>query len=309
MAFPANKDGDFAEMVEIRLGRSLFCRRINISDVTDDSPQKKNSLLMVHGSCAASSQFDSLVGELRKNGSDLKVRSLCIYMYDQFGCGESASSSDWKALSSTELLLDLETIILEILDVDKETDLYIIGHSYACSQIIQICNKLDGRISNRVRGLVMLSGALKDGPCDNARDGGHWIFKYIPLFMLRRMQKGLSRSFLDAAVHPTNRERLRQKSLEISNRNDMKMCRAYYRQQVYADSEDAEKVKIRSIIIHGRDDHIFPLDGGKHLHRSLLNSKFIIVDSASHQVFEEHPKQVKDEIVRFILEISASLKH
>ena len=61
-------------------------------------------------------------------------------------------------------------------------------------------------------------------------------------------------------------------------------------------------IQIRSIIIHGRDDHVFPLVGGNHLHQSLPNSKFIIVDSASHQVFEEHPKQVKDEIVRLIMD-------
>lgn len=304
MIFPANQHGDFSEMIEVRPERSLFCRRVNISD-KDNASQRNISLLMVHGSCAASSQYDCLIEEFRKDHSDLKFRSLGIYLYDQFGCGESASSSsDWKAFSSTELLQDLETIILAILDIEKESDLYIVGHSYACSQLIQICNKLEDKIITRVRGLVMLSGALKDGPCINARDGGHWIFKYFPLFMLRRMQKGLSRSFLDAAVHPTNRERLREKCLDISNKNDMEMCRAYYRQQVYADSEDAGKVKIRSIIIHGRDDHIFPLVGGNHLHESLPNSKFIVLDSASHQVFEEHPKQVKDEIVRFIIDIS-----
>lgn len=241
MIFPAH--GDFAKIVEVRPKRSLFCRRVNISNPNEDNPKKDISLLLVHGSCAASSQYDALVEELRKDYDHLKFRSLIIYMYDQLGCGESASSSDWNAFASTEMLLDLETIVLAILEIDKESELYIVGHSHACSQLIHVCNKLEGRIS-RVRGLVMLSGALRDGPCNNAQDGGHWIFKYIPLFALRWMQKGLSRSFFEAAVHPANREKLRQTCLDVSNRNDMKMCRAYYRQQVYADSLDAANLKV-----------------------------------------------------------------
>ena len=99
MIFPAH--GDFAKIVEVRPKRSLFCRRVNISNPNEDNPKKDISLLLVHGSCAASSQYDALVEELRKDYDHLKFRSLSIYMYDQLGCGESASSSDWNAFAST----------------------------------------------------------------------------------------------------------------------------------------------------------------------------------------------------------------
>ena len=91
----------------------------------------------------------------------------------------------------------------------------------------------------------MIGGALKDGPGEMAKDGGHWIFKFVPMFFLRKMQPSLSESFFEAAVHQSNRERLRKKALEVSNRNDMAFCKAFYRQQQYASSEEASRLKVR----------------------------------------------------------------
>ena len=74
-----------------------------------------------------------------------------------------------------------------------------------------------------------MGGALSDGPSEMAKDGGHWIFKFVPMFMLKRMQPSLSESFFQAAVHPSNQERMRAKSMDVSNRNDMSFCKAFYR--------------------------------------------------------------------------------
>lgn len=93
----------------------------------------------------------------------------------------------------------------------------------------------------------MIGGALKDGPGEMAKDdGGHSIFKMSPLFLLRKMQPSLSATFFEAAVHPSNRERLRKKAIEVSNRNDMAFCKAFYRQQQYASSEEASRLKVRA---------------------------------------------------------------
>jgi hypothetical protein len=94
----------------------------------------------------------------------------------------------------------------------------------------------------------LIGGALKDGPGEMAKDdGGHSIFKMSPLFLLRKMQPSLSATFFEAAVHPSNRERrLRKKAIEVSNRNDMAFCKAFYRQQQYASSEEASRLKVRA---------------------------------------------------------------
>jgi hypothetical protein len=106
-----------------------------------------------------------------------------------------------------------------------------VGHSHGCSQIIQAVNSLTSQSqipSARIKGIILMGGALSDGPSEMAKDGGHWIFKFVPMFMLKRMQPSLSESFFQAAVHPSNQERMRAKSMDVSNRNDMSFCKAFY---------------------------------------------------------------------------------
>lgn len=254
------RDGDFAELYEVRPGRSLFCRRTILTPPHNPiAGNKQTNLLFVHGSCAASSQYDCILEEIDKIKSQVTVTSLKnMYLYDQMGCGKSAchrSPSDWRAYSSEEMLLDLKAIVLSILEMDRTSELYIIGHSYACSQLIQVIKRLQLHHSSRIHGIVYISGALKDGPGNYAKDGGHWIFKYVPIFVLRRMQSSLSQLFFDAAVHPHNRERLKVCTLDLSNKNDMQICRATYRQQVYADSSEASEIKVS-------DMHLSPFTFG-----------------------------------------------
>jgi pimeloyl-ACP methyl ester carboxylesterase len=146
----------------------------------------------------------------------------------------------------------------------------------------------------------MIGGALKDGPDGLAVDGGHWIFKYVPMFLLHKMQPSLSESFFEAAVHRTNREHLRTKAVDLSNRNDMRFCKAFYRQQVYAGSNEASQLGMKTLVIHGHDDQVLPLTAGEHLSESLQFAEMIAIPESSHQVFQEKPMEVAEVILKFV---------
>lgn len=228
----------------------------------------------------------------------------CV-LYDQLGCGGSVQPTiKWDAYSAAEMLKDLEAIVSSALsqgqDQDQdETDvpLFLAAHSYAVSQTIHLFQRLTPLQNSRIKGIFLISGGLVGGPSPLLKDGGHWIFR-LPMPVLRRLQPTLSEAFVTAAIHDPE---LREKALEISKKNDMKMCRAFYRQQKWATVEDALSIKsVPALVIHGEQDQIMPLAAGKHLHDSLPKSEFCVVPDASHQVFEEKAPEVAKMIWWFI---------
>ena len=267
--------------VEVRPNRTVLCRRssIGVSNTGTDTDTDTDGLnddgtnrvlcssiiniLFVHGSCASSSQYDDLLNALEINGninngningnkiSSYPSSKINCYSYDQLGCaGSKHPSTDWEAFSSSNLLQDLQSIVQDgILPASNESSsLFVVGHSHGCSQVIQLINRLSASHRCRIKGVILMSGALKDGPGEHAKDGGHWIFKFIPISLLRKMQPSLSQSFFEAAVHPKHRETLRKNAINVSDTNDMLFCKAFYRQQVYASSEDAAKVQVRDAL-------------------------------------------------------------
>lgn len=246
---------------EIRPGRKLMCRRVTIdggNTIADSEEtgrrQATMHILFVHGSCAASRQFNDLLKSLSELNN--KEQKIVCYLYDQLGCGESSHPpDDWDAFSSAQLAQDLHEISHTIIngihgdenDESNESPLYIVGHSHGVSQTINLLQsmKTEPKKLSKVQGAIFIAGGLKDCPdCALTDEGGHWIFRYIPMFILRKMQPGLSESFLQAAVHPTNIEKLRKSALDISNGNDMAFCKAFYRQQKFVDSEAAHSLTV-----------------------------------------------------------------
>ena len=55
-----------------------------------------------------------------------------------------------------------------------------------------------------------------------------------------------------------------------------------------------------TLVIHGKEDMIFPIDVGDHLNQSLSDSEFCIIPDASHQVFEEKYEEVAEVMWKFI---------
>lgn len=311
--FDEAKSSEESEKVKVLPNRTVLCKRRSSQIRKDnDGISPIVNILFVHGSCAASSQYYDLISAMEIKVAEmvksekLQISKINYFSFDQLGCaGSKHPADDWEAFSSANLLRDLQSIVKNgILPNSKASSpLFIVGHSHGCSQVIQLVNSLSDSNRDRIKGVVLIGGALKDGPGELARDGGHWIFKYLPMFMLRKMQPSLSQSFFDAAVHPKNRERLRESAINVSNTNDMLFCKAFYRQQVYASSEEASKVKTKALVLHGSEDLVLPSSAGDHLHKCLQNSILITFPESSHQVFQEKPNEVAKAILNFVVGI------
>ena len=128
---------------EIRPGRTVVRRRITIiGRQPTPSTNKKINLLFVHGSCAASSQYDDLIAEMRRKlalaQDNDHLPAMNCFLYDQLGCAKSDHpASDWSAFSSSELHLDLQTIFRSILEVGD--DYFIVAHSHGEYYTVLYC--------------------------------------------------------------------------------------------------------------------------------------------------------------------------
>ena len=228
-------------------------------------------ILFVHGSCAGSIQFESLIHSLshlcykldlsdtkendkfeqNKINSSRSIIKLNCYLFDSLGCGESKQETyNWKDYSEYELATDLEGIFSSMTEKDNEEmkdveiKTFIVAHSYGTSQVIKLVNSMSlYQNSSSVDGIVLLGSALGDGPCDAISDGGHILFK-LPIFLLRWMQPSMTKTFVDAAYFIDSEQSLKDKATTFCNQNDMAMVKAFYRQVKWSTSIDAMNVKV-----------------------------------------------------------------
>ena len=345
------------------------------ADDTSSSNTNANStayhhLLFIHGSCGASTQFYSLIHSLQdmlrnhQHSVNSSVQLVC-HLFDAWGCGQSSALVPYKpntkdfhaSFSSQQLLLDLEAVLAHIRKQQEEhqdsrsSTLYIVAHSYGVSQILQVLHqKIDHldqhnkstEINNSrnipIQGLILISAVLKDPSDPLTRDGGHFIFKWFPTFILRHIQSMLTQNFIHHAIHPQNIHILQEDAIRLSNANDMNMCKAFYTQQRYISSEQVMEVSCdyyadssitssrsssttgignesiqypKFLLIHGKEDQIFPLSKVYLFHDAMVKGiekrkknrdipMIHVVDFASHQVFQEKPNQVAAMIWEFM---------
>ena len=283
-------DTPTAELIEVRPGRILFHRSETLGSST--SPPKMQMLLL-HGTCASSSQYNSLLQAL----SGILEESIICHRFDAISCGNSPLVQEWEAYHTDQAVLDLAAITEKEIDTSLPT--VIIGHSYAPTTIIRFFHRHG--IPSNMKGCIFLSSGIS-GPVNPIPDGGHPIFR-LPVVILRCLQPSLTKSFLKLAYHPKTSQTLIEEASKSNHGNDMYMVKAYHRHHQWATNEECTALHgVPVLIIHGKDDKILPLEAGMHLADVVHATRIITVDEASHQVMEEKQVDVAQHIVTFIAE-------
>lgn len=275
-----------AKVTEVRPDRPLFVRKLQIGT---QRPQLQ--IVALHGTCATEAQFqrvwDAL--EVRSNRMDA-----LIVAYDSFGLAQSpVVSTNAKDYTNAELQLDLLAVVDQF--VDDSLPLFIMGHSYGPTHIYATMEKLKCPI----RGLILIGTAVKSKHLPIA-DGGHPIMK-LPIFILNCLQGVLTESFIKLSVHPNNHwlaDNLRNEN----NANDMRVAKAYHNQMMWYSMDSTALIIPKTLIVHGAEDKIIPVECGQHLHNKIPNSKLMIVDCASHLVHMEHASKIAEAIESFIVD-------
>jgi pimeloyl-ACP methyl ester carboxylesterase len=276
------------ELTEVRPGRILF-HRIEILGSAKPTLQ----ILLMHGTCASSSQYNSLLQEL----TNTLDQAVVCHLFDAISCGRSPLVRDWDAYHTDEAVLDLEAVLGQHMDNSLPT--VLIGHSYAPTIIIRYIHRHG--IPSNIKACVFLSSGVS-GDANPIPNGGHPIFR-LPVIVLRCLQPSLTKSFLRLAYHPKSCTTMIQEASKSSSGNDMYMAKAFHTHHQWATQDECHSLRgIPILVIHGKDDKILPAEAGEHLADVVKAQSFVAIEDTSHQVMEEKPKDVAQRIVIFMKE-------
>ena len=294
---------NFASVVEVRSGRRLFVRKVSINASTKPTATPKVQIVAVHGTCATQQQYQALLDAIDDQG----ILHVDVVLYDCLGLAQSpVDTYDSTAYSNEEHWQDLQAISERFTSENLPT--FFMGHSYGPSHIFNYLSAMgssNGSSANRrnVKGLVLIATALRSEHLTQP-DGGHPIFK-LPLFVLNCIQGYLTSSFLRLAVHPDNLPTLQTALQSDNQQNDMAVARAYHTNMQWR-HDVPSNFAISTLIVHGAQDQLIPVECGQHLHNFLQSSstssssKLVVVETAGHLVQIEQASTVAKEITTFI---------
>ena len=289
-------------LIEIRHDRRIYVD-IDEGDKDDDSSESSLVVLLIHGSCAHSGQWDAQVNWLRKQAQQ-KPSPRRIVRYDYFGCGKSMKPSDNASTiySASEHYADLLAIYERY--CTSNCKVWVFGHSFGCSMALRLAAEKNEEICK----LVLMSP-----PSLDFGNTLPWIFS-LPVWVLKWIQPLLTDGFITRAFHPNTAEKqpeLIDSERSVSNANPPYMFKAFYQSMVnYYNTEANEEarstwfetVKNRVFIIRGENDQIAPIDGSKQLVQQLESSQLSEVGSASHQVMQEQPDMVNELLATYLFD-------
>jgi pimeloyl-ACP methyl ester carboxylesterase len=326
------------EIIEIRHGRHIFYRQVLLEQkqqhhegltLNDDllsnnshpDPPSVIHMVFVHGTCASSAQFNSLLVALDEllqtklkddqekendNVGTIKLRTVRIvcHLYDAISCGSSPFVQNWDAYHTEESIQDLHAI-LERRKIDtRAMPTILVGHSYAPTILIRYLSTIVSETNDMgIKGCTFLSSAMS-GELNPIPNGGHPIFS-LPVFVLRCLQPMLNKAFLKLAYHPNTSIRLIEEAQASNSQNNMYMAKAFHVHQQWATKEECAALhEIPVLVIHGKDDKVLPNEAGMCLADAVRANEFVIVEETSHQVMQEKPNEVAKHILKFLTDIN-----
>jgi pimeloyl-ACP methyl ester carboxylesterase len=319
-----------AEVVEVRPNRPLFVRQLEIGHRPPTV-----QIVAVHGTCATEAQYqllwEAMEAQWRTDGSAttsspdghdskddsafIRKGGLAIVAYDSFGLAQSATSSSSSSkirhedYANEELQEDLLAVVEQFANADLP--LVMMGHSYGTTHIFATLRRIQQQHPSRVvAGLVLIGTAVASEHLPIA-NGGHPIMK-LPVFVLDCLQRFLTDSFLQLAIHPNN-SWLSDQLRRASNSNDMRVAQAYHTQMVWTPTTSWPALSLPpALIVHGADDRLIPINCAQHLHNAMSSSssssssELLVVDAASHLVHMEQAPQVATAVLSFLAKIMTS---
>ncbi|CAE7838361.1 ABHD8 [Symbiodinium sp. CCMP2592] len=216
-----------------------------------------------------------------------------IVTFDWYGCGGSDKPDSWSAYSFDELLADLIEV-WKLAAACGTGPHFVAGHSFGTHLVIRLLASLARETEMKpISGLVLLGGA-------RTFPEGHPIF-LLPVFLLSRLQHGMTEAFLKMALADSCDPDLRKQEEDACNANPMYMCKAYYRQvRNVTDAELSTCVDMPTLVIRGEKDGIISAEDSKALVAALPKSRGVEVEGAGHAPMLEAPSEVAELVVEFV---------
>ncbi|HJV45631.1 MAG TPA: alpha/beta hydrolase, partial [Bacillota bacterium] len=277
----------------IRLhGREVYFEQYK----TEDSPTPF-CFLLVHGFLACTYSFHRLIPYLSQKYD--------TYAIDLIGFGNSEKPSDFDYSYRSYAL-----IVHEFINEMGLKNVILMGHSMGG----QICLYTAQQAPSRVHSLVLVNCSGYIGTTETTLK----YLSHVPLFQylikwwlhrvdLKEIRKKAAK-ILKSTVYDENiitEEMIQIYSRPVKDKSFSNTIVGLLRnREGDMSSKDLGSIPHPVLLIWGEEDHIVPVKLGVRLRMDLPTSKLIVIPRVGHQVIEEIPYLVYEEIEQWLIEIS-----
>jgi pimeloyl-ACP methyl ester carboxylesterase len=266
--------------------------RINVNNVQiyyeyfDHENPNAKVIVLVHGFLSSTISFRQLLPFVMK---EYKVIALDL---PGFGQSEKSKSFIYKLSNYGQLIIDF-------LDKLNIQNVILIGHSMGG----QICMHAAKKAPSRIEKLILL------GCCSYVKRASRSLIacSYLPLFtwgMRSWIQKKDVKQNLLSVLHDSKlvtQELIDGYSKPITEAAFIhSLIRLLRHREGDMTSEELGEITQPVLMIWGKEDRVIPVKTGYRLKRDLPNAELIVYEKCGHLVMEEKPKEIAEEIMRFI---------
>ena len=71
---------------------------------------------------------------------------------------------------------------------------------------------------------------------------------------------------------------------------------------MFSSLEQLNSISVPTLIIHGEEDQVFPVEEGKLIHEHIPNSQILLLTKTGHSINTERPKEVSEHLIKFLKE-------
>lgn len=264
--------------------------RINDFEMYYEDVGKGPALVLIHGMGGDSTEWAPLIPELSR-----EVRCIAV---DLRGHGKSEKPNQ---PYTQEMFADDVAALLDTLKIDKA---YICGVSMGGF----VALKMALSHPEKVKGLILIDTAARI-PAKSIEVGARWAKALT--------EKGLE-AYIEAEIkdifHPMfvrrHKDEVKKFADSMRTRDPTTVVRI---QQGYAKSpltleKDIKKIKAPTLIIHGREDEVVPVEEAEFMHKQIPNSQIAIIPFGGHAVVLERKDFFIDALLYFIEESEKKMK-
>ena len=271
----------------------LFCRVMG----------KGDPLIVIHGGPGLSQEY--LLPQLQK----LSEHHLVIF-YDQRGSGESLGTIDPEFIQMSTFVEDIEALRKEF----KLKKVSILGHSFGGFLAMHYAIAHPESVNKLI--LVNSTPASSD---DFAVFLKEWFRRMGPLTAeIKQIQDSEAFKEGDSATvanyyrlmfrtYCFDSQKAEELNLKMSRKANVDGPKTYallrenFLSKPYDLKNDLQKLKCKTLIIHGDNDPI-PLNTAKNTHKMIPNSKLVVLKDCGHFSYVEKPQEFFEHLQAFFKE-------
>ena len=249
-------------------------------------------VVMIHGWPLSREMWEYQLGDLVDAG-------FRVVKYDRRGFGKS--SKPWNGYDYDTFAADLNEI-LEQLDLKNVT---LVGFSMGGGEVVRYLSNYG---TQRVKKIALISTVLPflQKTADNPDGVDQKVFEEI-MQQIRNDRVGFLDEFgkvffgVNMVSHPVSKPLLEYYRMlgSFAAARSTLQCVIAFSQTDF--TEDVRAIKIPTLIIHGNDDKIVPIEASSNRTAAMIpGSHYLVYEGAPHGLFYEYRQKLNADLVNFI---------